>query len=216
MVFLRFDPSIIRNGVAPNRRTPYPFFEKMAARRMHSCLAPCSNRPGRRPSLSAVGRVVGAKFPLIAFSDLLLDPAKAALIPTRGRRTTTRTKRPRTGPEKYPNLGHELAIPKLSENPARLMTTEEHKKNQGRNGWGRTGRGIAETHRTAMRLDDKCVLIAGVFSRDSEKSRDSGKTTSNRPGPCLSRLRRHGGNRIQAGKRQDRCRGDCHPNRQPL
>jgi predicted dehydrogenase len=36
---------------------------------------------------------------------------------------------------------------------------------------GGPGAGIAETHRTAMRLDDKCVLIAGVFSRDSEKSR---------------------------------------------
>ena len=32
---------------------------------------------------------------------------------------------------------------------------------------GGPGAGIAETHRTAMRLDDKCVLIAGVFSRDS-------------------------------------------------
>jgi predicted dehydrogenase len=36
---------------------------------------------------------------------------------------------------------------------------------------GGPGAGIAETHRRAMRLDDKCVLIAGVFSRDSEKSR---------------------------------------------
>jgi predicted dehydrogenase len=36
---------------------------------------------------------------------------------------------------------------------------------------GGPGAGIAETHRTAMRLDDKCVLMAGVFSRDSEKSR---------------------------------------------
>jgi len=35
---------------------------------------------------------------------------------------------------------------------------------------GGPGAGIAETHRTAMRLDDKCVLVAGVFSRDREKS----------------------------------------------
>ncbi len=35
---------------------------------------------------------------------------------------------------------------------------------------GGPGAGIAETHRTAMRLDDKCVLIAGAFSRDREKS----------------------------------------------
>jgi predicted dehydrogenase len=35
---------------------------------------------------------------------------------------------------------------------------------------GGPGAGIAETHRTAMRIDDKCVLVAGVFSRDREKS----------------------------------------------
>ena len=40
---------------------------------------------------------------------------------------------------------------------------------------GGPGAGIAETHRTAMRLDDKCVLIAGVFSRDSEKSRGAAR-----------------------------------------
>jgi predicted dehydrogenase len=40
---------------------------------------------------------------------------------------------------------------------------------------GGPGAGIAETHRTAMRLDDKCVLIAGVFSRDSEKSRTAAR-----------------------------------------
>jgi predicted dehydrogenase len=40
---------------------------------------------------------------------------------------------------------------------------------------GAPGAGIAETHRTAMRLDDKCVLIAGVFSRDSEKSREAAR-----------------------------------------
>lgn len=35
---------------------------------------------------------------------------------------------------------------------------------------GGPGAGIAETHRTAMRLDDRYLLVAGVFSRDSEKS----------------------------------------------
>jgi predicted dehydrogenase len=40
---------------------------------------------------------------------------------------------------------------------------------------GGPGAGIAETHRTAMRLDDKCVLVAGVFSRDSEKSRGAAR-----------------------------------------
>jgi predicted dehydrogenase len=40
---------------------------------------------------------------------------------------------------------------------------------------GGPGAGIAETHRTAMRLDDKCALIAGVFSRDSEKSRTAAR-----------------------------------------
>ena len=40
---------------------------------------------------------------------------------------------------------------------------------------GGPGAGIAETHRTAMRLDDKCDLIAGVFSRDSEKSRTAAR-----------------------------------------
>ena len=35
---------------------------------------------------------------------------------------------------------------------------------------GGPGAGIAETHRTAMRLDDRYEIAAGVFSRDSEKS----------------------------------------------
>ena len=35
---------------------------------------------------------------------------------------------------------------------------------------GGPGAGIAETHRTAMRLDDRYAIIAGVFSRDPEKS----------------------------------------------
>jgi len=36
---------------------------------------------------------------------------------------------------------------------------------------GGPGAGIAETHRTAMRLDDRYEMVAGVFSRDPEKSR---------------------------------------------
>jgi predicted dehydrogenase len=36
---------------------------------------------------------------------------------------------------------------------------------------GGPGAGIAETHRTAMRLDDRYALVAGAFSRDPEKSR---------------------------------------------
>jgi predicted dehydrogenase len=35
---------------------------------------------------------------------------------------------------------------------------------------GGPGAGIAETHRTAMRLDDRYILLAGVFSRDPKKS----------------------------------------------
>jgi predicted dehydrogenase len=35
---------------------------------------------------------------------------------------------------------------------------------------GGPGAGIAETHRTAMRLDDRYTLVAGAFSRDREKS----------------------------------------------
>jgi predicted dehydrogenase len=35
---------------------------------------------------------------------------------------------------------------------------------------GGPGAGIAETHRTAMRLDDRYEIVAGVFSRDTEKS----------------------------------------------
>jgi predicted dehydrogenase len=51
------------------------------------------------------------------------------------------------------------------------MVTEETRRLRVGMVGGGPGAGIAETHRTAMRLDDKCVLIAGVFSRDSEKSR---------------------------------------------
>jgi predicted dehydrogenase len=35
---------------------------------------------------------------------------------------------------------------------------------------GGPGAGIAETHRTAMRLDDRYVIVGGVFSRNPEKS----------------------------------------------
>ena len=35
---------------------------------------------------------------------------------------------------------------------------------------GGPGAGIAETHRTAMRLDDRYTMVAGVFSRKPEKS----------------------------------------------
>jgi predicted dehydrogenase len=55
-----------------------------------------------------------------------------------------------------------------------MMTEETRRIRVGMVGGG-PGAGIAETHRTAMRLDDKCVLIAGVFSRDSEKSRQAAR-----------------------------------------
>src|ERR1700730_12178174 len=50
-----------------------------------------------------------------------------------------------------------------------MMTEETRRIRVGMVGGG-PGAGIAETHRTAMRLDDKCVLVAGVFSRDREKA----------------------------------------------
>jgi predicted dehydrogenase len=55
------------------------------------------------------------------------------------------------------------------------MVTEETRRIRVGMIGGGPGAGIAETHRTAMRLDDKCVLIAGVFSRDSEKSRTAAR-----------------------------------------
>jgi predicted dehydrogenase len=55
-----------------------------------------------------------------------------------------------------------------------MMTEETRRIRVGMVGGG-PGAGIAETHRTAMRIDDKCVLIAGVFSRDSEKSRGAAR-----------------------------------------
>jgi predicted dehydrogenase len=50
------------------------------------------------------------------------------------------------------------------------MATEDPRRIRVGMVGGGPGAGIAETHRTAMRLDDKCVLVAGVFSRDREKS----------------------------------------------
>src|ERR1700737_2695145 len=49
---------------------------------------------------------------------------------------------------------------------------EKEKKRKVRVGMvgGGPGAGIAETHRTAMRLDDRYVIVAGVFSRNREKS----------------------------------------------
>src|SRR6202011_548943 len=53
---------------------------------------------------------------------------------------------------------------------AKLMGTEDPRRIRVGMVGGGPGAGIAETHRTAMRLDDKCVLVAGVFSRAREKS----------------------------------------------
>jgi len=50
------------------------------------------------------------------------------------------------------------------------MATEESRKVRVGMVGGGPGAGIAETHRTAMRLDDRYAIIAGVFSRDPEKS----------------------------------------------
>jgi predicted dehydrogenase len=55
-----------------------------------------------------------------------------------------------------------------------MMTEETRRIRVGMVGGG-PGAGIAETHRTAMRIDDRCVLMAGVFSRDSEKSRGAAR-----------------------------------------
>jgi predicted dehydrogenase len=55
-----------------------------------------------------------------------------------------------------------------------MATEEERKVRVGMVGGG-PGAGIAETHRTAMRLDDRYVIVAGVFSRDREKSLSAAK-----------------------------------------
>src|SRR6516225_3759751 len=50
-----------------------------------------------------------------------------------------------------------------------MATQEKRKLRVGMVGGG-PGAGIAETHRIAMRLDDRYFIVAGVFSRDPEKS----------------------------------------------
>src|SRR6202790_4769205 len=55
------------------------------------------------------------------------------------------------------------------------MATEESRKVRVGMVGGGPGAGIAETHRTAMRLDDRYAIIAGVFSRDPEKSLTAAK-----------------------------------------
>jgi predicted dehydrogenase len=50
-----------------------------------------------------------------------------------------------------------------------MATAEERKVRVGMVGGG-PGAGIAETHRIAMRLDDRYTIVAGVFSRKPEKS----------------------------------------------
>src|ERR1700726_3721616 len=55
------------------------------------------------------------------------------------------------------------------------MAPEETRKVRVGMVGGGPGAGIAETHRTAMRLDDRYVIVAGVFSRDREKSLSAAK-----------------------------------------
>jgi predicted dehydrogenase len=50
------------------------------------------------------------------------------------------------------------------------MTTAENRKVRVGMVGGGPGAGIAETHRIAMRLDDRYVIVAGVFSRGRQKS----------------------------------------------
>src|SRR5215469_16452268 len=50
------------------------------------------------------------------------------------------------------------------------MAIEESRKVRVGMVGGGPGAGIAETHRTAMRLDDRYSIVAGVFSRDAQKS----------------------------------------------
>jgi predicted dehydrogenase len=51
-----------------------------------------------------------------------------------------------------------------------IMASHEQRKVKVGMVGGGPGAGIAETHRTAMRLDDRYELVAGAFSRDREKS----------------------------------------------
>src|SRR6201998_2584315 len=55
------------------------------------------------------------------------------------------------------------------------MATEEKRKVRVGIVGGGPGAGIAETQRTGMRLDDRHVIVAGVFSRDREKSLTAAK-----------------------------------------
>src|ERR1700733_517944 len=50
------------------------------------------------------------------------------------------------------------------------MSTHQHKRIAIGMVGGGPGSGIGETHRIAMRIDNKCELIAGAFSRNREKS----------------------------------------------
>jgi predicted dehydrogenase len=59
--------------------------------------------------------------------------------------------------------------------PVKFMATEETRKVRAGMVGGGPGAGIAETHRTAMRLDDRYVIAAGVFSRDAAKSLTAAK-----------------------------------------
>jgi len=54
--------------------------------------------------------------------------------------------------------------------PSKFMATEEKRRVRVGMVGGGPGAGIAESHRTAMRLDDRYILVAGVLSRDREKS----------------------------------------------
>src|SRR3981189_3126822 len=56
-----------------------------------------------------------------------------------------------------------------------IMASQEQRKVRVGMVGGGPGAGIAETHRTAMRLDDRYVIVAGVFSRDREKSLSAAK-----------------------------------------
>src|SRR6202045_678656 len=59
-----------------------------------------------------------------------------------------------------------------------MVTEEQRKVRVGMVGGG-PGAGIAETHRTAMRLDDRYLIVAGGFSRDREKSLSAAKKLYN-------------------------------------
>jgi predicted dehydrogenase len=66
------------------------------------------------------------------------------------------------------------------------MATEELRKVRAGMVGGGPGAGIAETHRTAMRLDDRYELVAGVFSRDREKTLAAARQLRIHPGRVYS------------------------------